>query len=124
MISLTTWEFVLGLISIISFGLNIYQFFSKRSFQHHSDGIYSQLWNIIVEIDENKVNNLTEIKRLINQVRIQTIAFSYAIKAKQRLIYPWDFGKIYKRNSLREEVDWAIEKHNFRPRAIKINLHT
>ena len=70
------------------FAINIYQFvyqyFIQKNVQNHTDGLYSQLWDIIVEIDGGNIKDLQEIKKLINQVRIQSIAISHTLKSKEK----------------------------------------
>ncbi|MFW9874718.1 MAG: hypothetical protein ACFFG0_16545 [Candidatus Thorarchaeota archaeon] len=110
MINLSYWELILGLITIVSFAFNIFQYYKVRVIQNHAVGIYSQLWDIIVEIDKKSVTDIPIVKRLINQVRIEVIALNRSLKSKETIINPWSFAEEEKKESYRKSIEWIKEK--------------
>ena len=106
MLSLTYWEFALGLVTFLSLALNIFQLVKRRGYRDHAIGSYSQLWDIIVEIDAGRVTEVAELKRLINQARIQLIALNNSIGTHERVIRPWNFGIRARRREHEEDVAW------------------
>ena len=110
MINLSYWEFTLGLITIVSFGFNIFHYYKSKIIQNHAVGIYSQLWDIVVEIDKKSVSDILTAKRLINQVRIEVIALNRSLNSKESIINPWSFAEKEKKESYREAINWIKEK--------------
>jgi len=123
MINLSIWEFILGIVTILSFAFNIFQHYKVKHIQNHAVGIYSQLWDIIVEIDSKAVSDVSLVKRLINQVRIEVIALNRSINSKEIIINPWSFAEEYKKDSYRKALDWANEKKQLEARLQDIDKH-
>ena len=110
MINLSYWELILGLVTIVSFAFNIFHYYKVKIIQNHAVGIYSQLWDIIVEIDKKSVTDILIAKRLINQVRIEVIALNRSLNSKETIINPWSFAEEEKKESYRKAIDWIKEK--------------
>ncbi len=123
MINLSYWELILGLVTIVSFAFNIFQHYKVKNIQNHAVGIYSQLWDIIVEIDGKSVTDILIAKRLINQVRIEVIALNRSLNSKESIINPWGFAEEYKKDSHRKAVDWAAETKQLESRLQDIEKH-
>ena len=92
-ISLNIWELGLGIITIISFVMNILQYRRRKVMQNQAKGIYNQLYDIVEEIDSERLKEPTEFKNLINQVRIQTISLNRSLGSIPEIIRPYDFFK-------------------------------
>lgn len=110
-IIISLWDLILGLITIISLVISIYQLYKRKQIQNHAIGIYSQLYDIIVEIDKNKIKTVEELKRLINQVRIEVISLNRNLKSEEHVIKPWDFVS---KKKYKENIDWEKEKFNLK----------
>ena len=118
---LSNWDLVLGLVTIISLVINILQYFKSKHIQHHSRGIYCQLYDIIAQIDNEGVKTIGEVKHLINQVRIEVIALNHDLGTKERIIKPWDFGVEQNRDRFRNDIKWKQEKADLDKQAHKNN---
>jgi len=109
-ISLTMWDLVLGLATMFSFGIVVIQFFRQRVVKNSANAIYSQLWNIVSEIDRNRISDVHEAKRLINQVRISCIGMNKALGVKENVNQPYDYAIDEQRKKQRNDIQWQKEK--------------
>lgn len=67
-ITLSFWDFLLGTVTFISLGLVIFQNNKINIIRYNANAIYCQLWDIIDEIDHQRVSEVGQIKQLVNQV--------------------------------------------------------
>ncbi len=116
-LTINFWEFTLGLISIISFVINILQYQKKKSLQNQAKGIYNQLNEIVSDIDRERLVNVKDCKIIINQVRIQMITFNKSLGTLPEIIKPYDF---FDKNNFETKI--TLEKEIFNKRAELENL--
>lgn len=113
MIQISPLDLFFGAITIISLWITTIQIYKRKQTQNHAIAIYSQLWDIIVEIDKGKagITSIDEIKRLINQVRIEVIALNRNLSSDVHIIKPWDFQS---KRKFKESINWEAEKIKLR----------
>ena len=90
-------------------GISIFQIYKRKQTQNHAIGIYSQLFDIVVEIDKKDkgITTVEELKRLINQVRIEVVSLNRNLNSEEQVIKPWDFVS---KKKYKENIDWEKEK--------------
>jgi len=109
MVQLSVLDIILAIMTMVSFFINIYQFNSRLQLRSQGVGIYSQLWDIVHEIESGDLKSPDEMKRLVNQVRLATIPLNMNLGGKGEVYRPWDWGIEARRHRHRRDIDWKKE---------------
>lgn len=79
------------------------------------------LWDIVVEIDKERITDVAESKRLINAARIELITLNKSLGSPDTLIRPWYYDTKKQREIHRSDVEWKKEREKLEGQSENIN---